>query len=126
MIDNFLLFALLGGCGVALLAGPLGCVVVWKRMAYFGDTLAHAALLGVSLGIMLSWPIPFSIMGVCVIIALLLSTMQSQSALAHDTWLGILAHSTLALGLVVMTYLEGVRVDLFGLFVWRYFSAKCQ
>ncbi len=114
MIDTFLIYALLGGLGVAVLAGPLGSIVVWKRMAYFGDTLSHAALLGISLGLMLQWPMQFSIIGVCVVIALMLSITQSQTRLASDTWLGILAHSTLALGLVVMTYLEGVRVDLLG------------
>lgn len=114
MIDTFLIYALLGGLGVAVLAGPLGSIVVWKRMAYFGDTLSHAALLGISLGLMLHWPMQFSIIGVCVVIALMLSITQSQTRLASDTWLGILAHSTLALGLVVMTYLEGVRVDLLG------------
>ena len=49
-MTDFLLYALLGGLGVALVAGPLGCFVVWRRMAYFGDTLAHSALLGVALG----------------------------------------------------------------------------
>lgn len=114
IIDSFLLYALLGGLGVVGVAGPLGSVVVWKRMAYFGDTLAHAALLGVSLGILWNLPLQFSIIGVCVVLALLLNSAQRQTILASDTWLGILAHSTLALGLVVMTYLEGVRVDLFG------------
>jgi zinc transport system permease protein len=104
----------LGGLGVVLIAGPLGSVVVWKRMAYFGDTLAHAALLGVSLGVLFSWSLQLSIIGVCIILALLLSRAQRQTSLASDTWLGILAHSTLALGLVVMTYLQGVRVDLLG------------
>ena len=53
IMTNFLLYALLAGLGVALVAGPLGCFVVWRRMAYFGDTLAHSALLGVSLGVLL-------------------------------------------------------------------------
>lgn len=114
MMDNFLLFALLGGLGVVGITGPLGSVVVWKRMAYFGDTLAHAALLGVSLGVLWSWSLQFSIIAVCLLLALLLSTAQRRTDLASDTWLGILAHSTLALGLVVMTYLQGVRVDLLG------------
>ncbi|MFI4954651.1 MAG: metal ABC transporter permease [Gammaproteobacteria bacterium] len=113
-MDNFLLYALLGGLGVVIIAGPLGSVVVWKRMAYFGDTLAHAALLGVSLGVLFSWSLQISIIGVCLVLALLLSRVQRQTSLASDTWLGILAHSTLALGLVVMTYLQGVRVDLLG------------
>jgi len=113
-VENFLLAALLGGLGVALVAGPLGTVIVWRRMAYFGETLAHAALLGLSLGILLSWPMQWSVMGVCVILALTLSQLQQERNLSNDTWLGILAHSTLAIGLVVMTYLEGVRVDLLG------------
>ena len=114
MINNFLLYALLGGIGVVSIAGPLGSVVVWKRMAYFGDTLAHAALLGVSLAVLFSWSLQMSIIGVCLLLALLLSATQRQTTLASDTWLGILAHSTLAIGLVVMTYLQGVRVDLLG------------
>lgn len=113
-LENFLIAALLGGLGIALVAGPLGAVIVWRRMAYFGETLAHAALLGLSLGILLSWSMQWSVIGVCVILALLLSRLQQEKHLTNDTWLGILAHSTLALGLVIMTYLEGVRVDLLG------------
>ena len=48
---DFLLWAWLGGLMIAAIAGPLGCFMVWRRMAYFGDTLAHAALLGVALGL---------------------------------------------------------------------------
>ncbi|MGE4417809.1 MAG: metal ABC transporter permease, partial [Marinobacterium sp.] len=43
---DFLILALAGGIGIAALAGPLGAFVVWRRMAYFGDTLAHSALMG--------------------------------------------------------------------------------
>ncbi|MCS7805727.1 metal ABC transporter permease, partial [Pseudomonas aeruginosa] len=50
---DFLLNALLAGLALALVAGPLGSFVVWRRMAYFGDTLSHAALLGVALGFLL-------------------------------------------------------------------------
>ncbi len=44
--DSFILYALAAGLALALVVGPLGSVVVWRRMAYFGDTLAHAALFG--------------------------------------------------------------------------------
>ncbi len=47
---EFLLPALIAGIGIALLAGPLGSFVVWRKMAYFGDTLSHASLLGIALG----------------------------------------------------------------------------
>lgn len=114
LLENFLFMALVGGLGVALVAGPLGAIIVWRRMAYFGETLAHAGLLGISLSFLWSLPMQWSVMGVCMLIAVILSTLQKEKNLTTDTWLGILAHSSLAIGLVVMTYLQGVRVDLFG------------
>jgi len=111
-MDDFLLRALLGGVGVALVAGPLGSFVVWRRMAYFGDTLAHAALLGVALGFLLNININLGVVVVCVVLALALVALQQQRRFATDTLLGILSHSTLAIGLVALAFLEGVRVDL--------------
>jgi zinc transport system permease protein len=113
MIDDFLLRALLGGIGVALIAGPLGCFVVWRRMAYFGNTLSHSALLGVALGMLLNVTPTLGIVAVCLAVALLLGLLQQQKRLASDTLLGILAHSTLALGLVVLSFIEGIRLDLY-------------
>ena len=49
MLDDFFIRALIAGIGVAIVTGPLGCFVVWRRLSYFGDTLAHSALLGVTL-----------------------------------------------------------------------------
>ena len=49
MLDDFFIRALIAGVGVAIVTGPLGCFVVWRRLSYFGDTLAHSALLGVTL-----------------------------------------------------------------------------
>jgi zinc transport system permease protein len=126
-MEAFLWRALLGGIGVALVAGPLGCFIVWRRMAYFGDTLAHSALLGVALGFLfnLKWTPHFeltlntllmlSTLGVCIGIALLLVILQSQKRLATDTLLGILAHTALSLGLIALAFLqgEGLRIDLY-------------
>lgn len=114
-MDDFLLRALLAGLGVALVAGPLGSFVVWRRMAYFGDTLAHAALLGIAFGLLLQLPLQISIMGFCLLLAIGLVLLQSQRKLASDTLLGILSHTTLALGLIVISLMETVRVDLMGL-----------
>ncbi|HUH86248.1 MAG TPA: zinc ABC transporter permease subunit ZnuB [Stellaceae bacterium] len=113
-MDDFLLRALVAGIGVALVAGPLGCFVVWRRMAYFGDTLSHSALLGVALGLLLGVDLTFSVMVLCVALALLLVALQRQRRIAGDTLLGIMAHSTLSLGLVAIAFLETVRVDLMG------------
>ncbi|WP_210397987.1 zinc ABC transporter permease subunit ZnuB [Motiliproteus sediminis] len=111
---DFLLRALLGGVGVALVAGPLGSFVVWRRMAYFGDTLAHAALLGVALGILVDINLNLAVVVLCVLLSLLLVSLQRRRIIATDTLLGIMAHSTLSLGLVALSFLPEVRVDLMG------------
>ncbi|MDD3518096.1 MAG: zinc ABC transporter permease subunit ZnuB [Chromatiales bacterium] len=111
-MDDFLLRALAGGIAVALVAGPLGSFVVWRRMAYFGDTLAHSALMGVALGFLLGISHNLTVIVVCLALALLLVGLQRQRRLATDTLLGILAHSALSLGLVAIAFLHDVRVDL--------------
>lgn len=109
---DFLLNALLAGLALALVAGPLGSFVVWRRMAYFGDTLSHAALLGVALGFLLDVSPTLAVTVGCVLLAVLLVTLQQRQPLAADTLLGILAHSTLSLGLVTLSFMKEVRVDL--------------
>ena len=112
MIDDFLWRALAAGLGVALVAGPLGCFIVWRRMAYFGDSLAHSALLGVALGIILNVDPALGVLVSSAALALLLVVLQRQRRLASDTLLGILAHSGLALSLVVLSFFETLRIDL--------------
>lgn len=112
MLDDFLIRAALGGIGVALVAGPLGCFVVWRRMAFFGGALAHSALLGVGIGAILALDLTLTTLAVCLLVALLLALFQEQRALADDTVLGILAHSALALGLIVVGFAGTVRIDL--------------
>jgi zinc transport system permease protein len=112
MLYDFLLYALLGGVGVALVAGPLGAFVVWRRMSYFGDSLAHSALLGVAIGIFLEINLNIAIIICCLLLAVLLVAMQKQHFIATDTLLGIMAHSSLSLGLVTISFIEDARVDL--------------
>ena len=114
MLPEFLLRGWLAGMAVAAVAGPLGCFVVWRRMAYFGDTLAHSALLGVTLGILLEIDLVLAVAVTSVVIALLVVLMQQQQKLASDTLLGILAHSGIAIGLVLLGLLGSIRVDLLG------------
>jgi zinc transport system permease protein len=113
-MDDFMLRALIAGLGVALVSGPLGAFVVWRRMAYFGDTLAHSALLGVALGFLLEININLSIILVCLALAMLLVVLQHQQRLASDTLLGILSHSALSLGLIVLALIQTLRLDLMG------------
>lgn len=111
-MPDFLLYALLAGLGVAAVAGPLGAFVVWRRMAYFGDTLAHSALLGVTFGLLLSINLNLAVALGCLLLAMLLVALQHKSLLATDTLLGMLSHSTLALGLVSVSLFGNNRVDL--------------
>jgi len=112
VMDDFLVRAVLAGLGVAAVAAPLGVFVVWRRMAYFGDTMAHSALLGVALGVLLGVNLDFGIFVVCVATALLLVALQRRRQLADDTLLGILSHGTLSLGVIAVTFLESLRLDL--------------
>ena len=112
MLDDFFARALVAGVGVALVAGPLGCFIVWRRMAYFGDTLAHSALLGVAIALALDTEVAVAVFGVCTIVALALRALQAKTALASDAILGLLSHAVLALGLVAIAFMAWVRVDL--------------
>lgn len=114
MFDDFLTRAFVAGLGVAAVAGPLGSFLVWRRMSYFGATLSHSALLGVAAGFALGVSLNLATVVVCLAVAVLLVLLQRTRRLAADTLLGILAHGALALGLVTLAFVEGLRVDLMG------------
>jgi zinc transport system permease protein len=111
MLDDFMTRATLAGVGVALAAAPLGCFVVWRRMAYFGDATAHAAILGVALSLALEMSIFPGALAVALLMALTV-TLLAGRGYAMDTLLGVLAHSALAFGLVAVSFLSGIRIDL--------------
>ena len=114
LMPAFMLRALLAGMALALVTGPMGCFVVWRRMAYFGDTVAHAALLGVALALALEADLFVGMLAVGVAVALALYLLQDRLALATDTLLGILSHGALAFGIVTIALLPDARFDLMG------------
>ncbi len=113
MLDDFFTRAVIAGIGLALVTGPLGCFIVWRRMSYFGDTMAHSALLGVALSLMFSVNVTLGVFVVAAAVAGILLVLQRRATLSTDALLGILSHSALAIGLVV-AFLSGIRVDLMG------------
>ena len=115
MFDDFFIRALFAGLGVAFVTGPLGCFVVWRRLSYFGDTLAHSALLGVTIAFSLQLNIALSVFVISSLIALILIQLQKKTNLPGDALLGLLAHSSLAIGLVVIGFLTFIRFDVMGL-----------
>ena len=115
MFDDFFIRALAAGLGIAIVTGPLGCFVIWRRLSYFGDTLAHSALLGVTLAYTLEFNIALSVFIISSLIALILIQLQKRTNLPGDALLGLLAHSSLAVGLVVIGFLTFIRFDVMGL-----------
>jgi len=114
IMDEFIVRALLAGLLVVLMSGPLGCVVVWRRMAYFGDALSHSVLLGISLALMADVNPLLGVIFIGIVLSYLLLKMQSKKDLSSDTVLGILSHGALAAGLVIMAIMQssGQRIDL--------------
>ena len=111
LLDSFLIRAALAGLGVAIAAAPLGCFVVWRRMAYFGDATAHAAILGVALSLAFSINIFAGVLAVALFMATAVSGLAARG-FAVDTLLGVMAHSALAFGLVAVSFVDNVRIDL--------------
>ena len=111
MIDEFLLRAGLAGVGLTLATGPLGCFVVWRRMAYFGDATAHAAVLGVALSFAIGAPIYLGIPLIALTMALTMTALSNRGQ-NSDTILGVLAHSALAFGWVAASFITALRVNL--------------
>ncbi|MBL1435446.1 MAG: metal ABC transporter permease [Rhodobacteraceae bacterium] len=111
MLDDFMVRAALAGLGVAIATAPLGCFVIWRRMAYFGDATAHAAILGVAISLALSLPVFAGVLFVALFMALTITTLSGRGY-AMDTLLGVMAHSALAFGLVAVSFLSGIRIDL--------------
>ncbi|GGD38593.1 metal ABC transporter permease [Aureimonas glaciei] len=114
MLDDFFVRAVLAGIGLALTTGPLGCFVVWRKMAYFGDTMAHSALLGIALSLVLDIDMMIGVFVVAAVVSLSLIVLQRKGTLSTDALLGILSHATLALGLVLVAFMTWVRIDLMG------------
>ncbi|MFC4624036.1 zinc ABC transporter permease subunit ZnuB [Daeguia caeni] len=115
MLDDFLTRALIAGIGLAITTGPLGCFIVWRRMAYFGDTMAHSALLGVALALILDLNLMLGVFVVTLAISGVLLLLQRRNSLSADSLLGILSHATLSLGLVIVAFMTWIRFDLLSL-----------
>ena len=110
-LNDFMVRALLAGVGTALACGALGCFVVWRRMAYFGDATAHAAILGVALALLFSVSVPIGVLVVALAMGLLNGAL-SGATITADSLLGVLSHSALALGLVAVSLMPSARIDL--------------
>lgn len=113
-MQDFLLRALIAGFGIALISAPLGCLLVWQRMIYFGATLSHSALLGIALGVMLKLNYQLSMLVICILISAFIAFYHRGEKLSNDTLLGILAHATLALGIILLAFFPKTQSNIYG------------
>lgn len=111
---DFMFMALIGGIGLAIISAPLGVFMVWQRQSYFSATLAHSALLGISIGLFLQTDLTLSVILTSMLVAAAIFILSQYRQLSSDTLLGILAHSTLALGLILISVQDDIQVDLMG------------
>lgn len=114
MLEPFLLRALAAALALAIVAAPLGALVVWQRMAYFGETMAQASLLGVALSFAIGQSLTLSVLAVAIVAALVILLLSEQSLLPLDSVLGLLHHGSLAAGVIATAALAGPSVDLLG------------
>jgi zinc transport system permease protein len=112
MTEPFMLRAMAAGLALALIAAPLGCFVVWRRMAYFGETIAQGGIIGVALGVALSLDVTGTVLAMALAMALLLLLLGRQTRVPLDSILGVLAHAALALGIVLVALVRGPNIDL--------------
>lgn len=115
MMEDFFTRALIAGIGVAAVTGPLGCFVVWRRMAYFGDTMAHSGLLGVAFALMLQLDLTIGVFAIAAAVSLAMLALERAPGLSTDSILGILSHSALAAGIVLIALMDFTSIDLHGL-----------
>lgn len=111
-MTDFIIKALLAGIGISIISGPIGSLMIWQRMAYFGDTLAHTTLLGVSIAAVLNINIYYGLIATCLLIAIILTIVSNNKKFTNDTTLSILSHSVLAIGLIAATLIKNTRLDL--------------
>lgn len=117
MLDDFFVRAMLAGFAIAAVAGPFGCFIIWRRMAYFGDTLGHAGLLGVALGLLFQVNIMLGVFCVSAMVALALVTLSGRTVVPTDSLLGIFSHAALAAGLIALSLMQNIRIDVMALLV---------
>lgn len=115
-MDAFIIRALTAGVLLAAVSGVLGCFIVWRRMAYFGDSLAHGALLGAAIGLffgggLIDWR--WTAAAVCVLFAPALVLLRRRAKVADDTALGILAHGSLAFALLLASNIPGLDLHAY-------------
>ena len=111
-LDDFLVRSILAGLMMVSIAAPMGCLMVWQRLAFLSDTLGHAAVLGVGIGLLLEVNPMFGVLAVVILIVFSLSQVANFNNALSETTLAIISHTGLAGGLILLGALPSNSVSL--------------
>ena len=111
LLDDFIVRAFLASMMLVIVSGPLGCFIVWRQMALLGDTIAHTAILGIALGLLFHLDLHLTVIITCILCVTCLSACNTHRV-GMNTLLGVIAHSALAIGLILFS-LFSLRLDLY-------------
>lgn len=111
-MDLFIIKAFIGGLGISILTSIVGCFVLWKKMAYLGDSLSHSVLLGITLSVIFNIDILLGSFIFAIIFAFILFSFMDKFDIS--TILGIIAHSGIAVSVLILSFIKNIRVDLMG------------
>ncbi len=114
-MEDFIFRAVIAAIGISIIAGSLGCFVIWKRMSYFSESISHSALLGVAFGLASGLGVHFGLIIIGALFAALIVVLQQRKFLSNDAILGIFSHIALSLGIVVLSIVGGTNTNYFGL-----------
>ncbi len=126
MLDDFIIRALLGGIAVAAAMGPMGSFIVWKKMAFFGDAIAHSAILGVAIGILFGINASLSIVVFAILFALIILLLKQQNMFAGDTILGMITNGALALGMIIIALNSHAKINILNILLGDILATNYQ
>ena len=111
-LDDFLVRSVIAGLIMVVIAAPMGCLMVWQRLAFLSDTLGHAAVMGVGLGLLLEVTPVFGVLAVALLIVFSLNRVNSFNSALSETTLAIISHTGLAGGIILVGLLPAQSVNL--------------
>ena len=112
LLDDFVVRSVIAGLLMITIAAPMGCLMVWQRLAFLSDTLGHAAVLGVGLGLWLQLHPMVGVLAVVVLIVISLSRVVSFNNALSETTLAVISHSGLAAGLILLGTMPSQTISL--------------
>ena len=99
------------GTLLVFLTAPLGCLMLWRRMSFFADTMAHGTLLGVAIAGALSLPLWLGVTFLAFLLVGVLWVLHDPR-LPNDALLALCSATLLCSGLMFIQHIPSLRPEL--------------